>query len=189
MAKKVAVIVSDGFEQVELDKPVAALREAGCEVVVLAEDEDHLEEIKGMNHLEPAQGTKGDKLLAEARADDYDALFVPGGAVSPDTMRRSEKHLAFVRAFVQAGKPTFTICHGAWLLADAEVARGRRLTSWPSIRRDLERAGALWRDEEVVVDGNLVTSRKPDDIPAFNRAMLGLLGVGKAQPEREPRAR
>lgn len=181
MAKKVAAIVSDGFEQVELDEPVAALRRAGCEVVVLAEDEAHLDGIKGMHHFEKAEGTKGDKLLSEARPDEYDALLVPGGLASPDAMRQSEEHLAFVRAFVAGGKPTFAICHGPWLLADADVVRGKRVTSWPAIRRDLERAGATWVDEEVVVDGNLVTSRKPDDIPAFNDAMLTLLDVGRAQ--------
>lgn len=182
--KKVAVIVSDGFEQVEFDEPVKALREAGVVVEVLAEDEEHLSKIHGVNHFDAADGTTGDRLLEEAKPEDYDALLVPGGAVSPDTMRQSETHLSFVRSFVESGKPTFVICHGPWLLADAGVAKGRRLTSWPGIRRDLERAGAEWVDQEVVVDGNLVTSRKPDDIPAFNDAILDALRAA-AGPTRE----
>lgn len=177
--KKVAVIVSDGFEQVEFDKPVKALKDAGATVHVIAEDEDHLGKIKGVNHLDPAQGTSGDKVIDDIEADDYDALLVPGGAVSPDTMRRSEAHLDLVRAFVNGGKPTFVICHGPWLLADSGVAKGRSLTSWPSIRKDLERAGAAWRDEPVVVDENLVTSRKPDDIPQFIEAIFEQLGAKK----------
>lgn len=172
---RVAVLVSDGFEQVEFDEPVRALRDAGADVDVLAEDEAHLERIRGVHHLDPAEGTRGDRLLAEADGDEYDALLVPGGAVSPDTMRQSEDHLAFVREFVSGGKPTFVICHGPWLLADAGVAEGRELTSWEGIRRDLSRAGARWQDSPVVVDGNLVTSRKPDDLPQFIEAMVGTL--------------
>lgn len=189
MPKKVAVIVADGFEQVELDKPVKALKDAGVTVHILAEDEEHLETIKGVNHLEKGEGVSGDRLLEEAKPDDYDALLVPGGLASPDTMRRSKKHLDFVRAFVEADKPTFVICHGPWLLADAGVAEGRRLTSWEGIRRDMERAGAEWVDEPVVVDGTLVTSRKPDDIPQFNEAILQALGVSHAaKTERSTRA-
>lgn len=174
---RVAVLVADGFEQVEFDAPVQAMREAGMQVDVLAEDEDHLEGIRGVNHFEEAEGTAGDRLLDEARPDDYDALLVPGGLASPDTMRQSEAHLRFVREMVRADKPTFVICHGGWLLADAGVAQGRRLTSWEGIRRDLERAGAEWVDEPVVVDGKLVTSRKPDDIPRFVDAILEELDV------------
>lgn len=177
--KKVAVLVSDGFEQAEFDAPVQALRAAGAKVEVLAEDVQHLSGIKGVHHFEPAAGTKGDRVIGEASPDDYDLLFVPGGLASPDRMRTSESHLAFVRAFLQARKPLAMICHGPWLLADSGMARGRTVTSWPAIRKDLERAGATWRDESVVRDDTLVTSRMPDDLPAFSRAIVELLSQAK----------
>ncbi len=170
--KKVAVLVADGFEQSEFDGPVQTLRDAGAVVEVLAEDERHLQGIKGVHHFEPAAGTKGDRLLTDVRPEDYDLLFVPGGLASPDHMRMSEPHVAFVRSFMQARKPTAFICHGPWLLAESGMAAGRTVTSWPAIRGDLERAGAKWRDEAVVVDDFLVTSRKPDDVPAFSRALV-----------------
>lgn len=187
---KVAVIVSDGFEQVEFDEPVNALREAGVQVDVLAEDEAHLSGIRGMRHLEPAEGTQADRLLEEVRAEEYDALLIPGGLASPDAMRRSEPHLELVEAFMNAKKPTFAICHAGWLLADSGVAEGRRLTSWKGIRRDMERAGATWVDEPVVVDGNLVTSRKPKDIPRFIDAIFAKLDEVEAKraPREGPRA-
>ena len=169
---KVAAIVADGFEQKELDGPVEALRQEGVQVEIIAQDDKHLAHIHGVNHFDKGPGVKGDLVIDEANPDDYDGLLVPGGAVSPDSMRQSKKHLDFVRSFMEEGKPTAVICHGPWLLADADVAKGRTLTSWPGIRRDLERAGAKWKDEVVVVDGNLVTSRKPDDIPAFSRSFL-----------------
>lgn len=181
---KVAVIVSDGFEQVEFDEPVKALREAGVTVEVLAEDEKHLRRIRGVDHLDPADGTTGDRLLEEVDADSYDALLVPGGLASPDSMRTSKPHLDLVRSFVEADKPTFVICHGPWLLADSGVAEGRRLTSWPSIRKDMERAGAEWVDEPAVVDKNLVTSRKPDDIPKFIDAIFERLEATKGAPKK-----
>lgn len=184
---KVAVLVSDGFEQSEFDGPVEALRQAGARVDVLAQDEDHLERIHGVDHFDAAAGTKGDRLLAEASVDAYDGLLVPGGLASPDAMRQSRLHLDFVRRFVESGKPVAAICHGPWLLADADVAQGRALTSWPGIRRDMERAGATWEDREVVVDGNLVTSRKPEDVPAFNEAFLSRLAT-RARPRSERRA-
>jgi len=182
---RVAVLVSDGFEQVELDDPVAAFRQAGARVEILAEDEAHLDEIKGVRHLEPAEGAKGDKLLEEADPDDYDALFIPGGLASPDAMRQSAPHLGFVAAFFEAEKPVAAICHGPWLLADSGAAAGRTLTSWPGIELDLVRAGADWVDEEVVVDGNLVTSRKPDDIPAFVEEAIRIFAEA-AREEEEP---
>ena len=174
--KRVAVIVADGFEQAEFDGPVQALKAAGARVDVLAQDDQHLGHIHGVNHFDPGPGTKADRLLADAKADEYDALVVPGGLASPDTMRQSEAHLAFLKAFLQAGKPVGMICHGPWLLADSDMAQGRNITSWPGIRRDVERAGASWTDEEVVVDNNLVTSRKPDDVPAFSQALIQLIG-------------
>lgn len=180
--KRVAVIVADGFEQCEFDAPVQALRRAGVIVEVLAQDRAHLKHIRGVHHLADAAGTKGDRLVADARVDDYDALMIPGGAVSPDTMRRSPTHLQLTRSFVESGKPVAAICHGPWLLADAACAQGRTLTSWPGIRRDLEHAGATWVDREVVVDGNLITSRKPRDVAAFSNALLDLLARAREQP-------
>ncbi|HWG92095.1 MAG TPA: type 1 glutamine amidotransferase domain-containing protein [Candidatus Thermoplasmatota archaeon] len=176
---KVAVIVSDGFEQVEFDGPVKALREAGAEITVLAEDDAHVRKIHGVNHFDPAEGTAGDRIIDGVSAEEFDGLLVPGGAISPDSMRQSEEHLRLVREFMTAGKPVAVICHGGWLLADAGVAEGRNLTSWPGIRRDLERAGAVWHDMEVVVDDNLVTSRMPDDIPAFSEAFIDKLAEAR----------
>jgi protease I len=175
--RKVAVLVADGFEQAEFDGPVQALRHAGAQVEVLAPDAQHLGHIRGVRHREPAEGTKGDRVITEATPETYDALLVPGGLYSPDAMRMSKAHLAFVKAFAEAGKPMAMICHGLWLLADAEAASGRTLTSWPAIRRDLERAGATWVDQPVVVDGALITSRKPDDVPAFSRALVQALAA------------
>lgn len=172
---KVAVIVADGFEQAEFDGPVKALREAGAVVDVLAPDEQHFGQIKGVNHFDPGPGTRADKVITDIKADDYDALVIPGGLASPDSMRQSQVHLDLVKAFMDAGKPVAAICHGPWLLADADVLENRTMTSWPGIKRDLERAGARWRDDEVVVDGNLVTSRKPDDVPAFSQALISLI--------------
>jgi protease I len=176
---KVAVLVADGFEQVELDGPVEALRRAGAVVEVIAPDAQHLGHIKGMRHFEPGPGVTAQRAIDQVSPDHYDALLVPGGLHSPDAMRQSEAHLGFVRAFLDADKPVAMICHGPWLLADSGLAEGRTVTSWPAIRRDLERAGATWTDQPVVVDGNLVTSRKPDDIPAFSRAIVQLIAAAR----------
>ena len=169
---KVAAIVADGFEQKELDGPIEALKKEGVQVEILAQDDEHLAHIHGVNHFEKGAGAKADKTIDQANPDDYDGLLVPGGAVSPDTMRQSKKHLELVKRFMDEGKPTAVICHGPWLLADSGAAKGRTVTSWPGIRRDLERAGATWKDEVCVVDGNLITSRKPDDIPEFSKRFL-----------------
>lgn len=177
--RKVAVLVADGFEQVELDGPVEALRRAGAVVEVIAPDSQHLGHIKGMHHFEPGPGVTAQRAMGEVTPELYDALLVPGGLHSPDAMRQSDAHLAFVRAFLEADKPVAMICHGPWLLADSGLADGRTVTSWPAIRRDLERAGATWVDQPVVVDGNLVTSRKPDDIPAFSRAIVQLIAAAR----------
>lgn len=174
---RVAVLVADGFEQRELDAPVDALRAAGATVEILAPDPGHLRHIQGLHHFELAPGTAADRTLGEASPDEYDGLLIPGGCISPDTMRQSPMHLAFVRDFVRSGKPTAVICHGAWLLADAGVATGRMLTSWPGIRCDLERAGAVWVDQEVARDLNLITSRSPADLPAFNQAFVQALAA------------
>ncbi|HEY9722964.1 MAG TPA: type 1 glutamine amidotransferase domain-containing protein [Oscillatoriaceae cyanobacterium] len=175
--KKVAAIVADGFEQTELDVPMQRLRDAGATVEVLAPDDRHLAHIEGESHGKPAAGVKADKLLKDANPDDYDALLIPGGLKSPDTMRQSSAHLAFVRAFVNADKPIGAICHGPWLLADTDVLSGKTVTSWPGIRRDLERAGAVWVDRPVVRDEKMVFSRKPADAEQFGDALIELVAA------------
>ena len=171
---KVAAIVADGFEQKELDGPIEALKKEGVQVEILAQDDEHLAHIHGVNHFEKGPGAKGDKTIDRANPDDYDGLLVPGGAVSPDTMRQSKKHLDLVRRFMDEGKPTAVICHGPWLLVSAGLARGRHMTSYHTIQDDLKNAGATWEDKECIRDRNWVSSRQPSDIPAFNREMIGL---------------
>jgi protease I len=167
--KKVAILAADMFERVELEEPRKALEDAGaeCEIVSI-----HDGEIQGFDHFDPANKVKVDRTVEDASPDDYDALLVPGGVGNPDQLRGDENAVAFVRAFHEAGKPMAVICHGPWVLVEAGVVRGKRLTSWPTLETDIRNAGGEWVDAEVVVDGNLVTSRKPDDIPAFNREML-----------------
>ena len=170
---RVAVLATDGVEQVELTKPVEALKQAGAKVSVVSPKSG---EIQGMNHDQ-----KGDKLtvdlsLDQAKPAEFDALVLPGGVANPDTLRMNEKAVAFVRQFKEAGKPIAAICHGPWTLIEADAVRGKKVTSWPSLKTDLRNAGANWVDEQVVTDGLLVTSRKPDDIPAFNKAIIALFG-------------
>jgi len=163
--KKIAILAADGVEEVEFQKPKEAVEQAGgtTELVSLEEGE-----IQAMNHdIEPASKLKVDKTVADADPNDYDALIVPGGAVNPDKLRQDEKAVNFVQEIFRAGKPAGVICHGPWILVEADVARGRTLTSYPSIRTDLRNAGGNVVDEEVVVDQGLVTSRSPDDLPAF----------------------
>jgi protease I len=175
MAKKVLIIATDGFEQSELFEPRNALRDAGVEVTLASNKTDP---IQGMEKdVNKAQTITPDLLLGEVRPDEYDALVIPGGVANPDKLRTEAKAVEIVRAFFQANKPVAAICHGPWLLAEADVVRGRTLTSWPSIRTDLRNAGGEVIDQEVVVDGNLVTSRKPDDLPAFNRELLAAIGI------------
>ena len=170
---RIAVLISDGFELSEFEGPVHELRQAGARVDVLAQHSKQLTEgIQGFNHLERGRKVKADRLIGESSADEYDGLLIPGGALSVDRMRESIYHTALVASFMDANKPMAVICHGGWLLGDAGVARGRTMTSWPSIRKDLERAGAIWKDQEVLQDGNLITSRKPDDVPAFTEAFI-----------------
>jgi protease I len=176
--RKIAVLATDGVEQVELTEPVKALKAASAQVVVIA---PHGGQIQGMNH-----GQKGDMLtvdhdLAGVSAEQFDALVLPGGVANPDTLRMDPRAVAFVKHFVQAGKPIASICHGPWTLIEADGVRGRRLTSWPSLRTDLSNAGASWEDKSVVVDGPLVTSRKPDDLPDFCREMIKLFGAEPAR--------
>ena len=168
---KVAVLVSDGFEQAEMTEPRKALDAAGAQTQIVSPLDGS---VRGWKHLDPADTFEVDVPLKNANADDFDALLLPGGVVNPDTLRINEKAVAFVRGFVEAGKPIAAICHGPWTLIDAGGVKGRKMTSWPSLRADLQNAGAKWIDQEVVVDQNLVTSRKPDDLPAFNREMTTL---------------
>lgn len=167
--KRVAILVADGFEQVELDQPRQALDRAGAKTQVVSPAKG---QVKGVNHDQPAAGAKVDLPLQSAKPDDFDALLLPGGVINPDTLRLERKAVEFVRAFFDAGKPVAAICHGPQVLIEADVVRGRTLTSYPSVKTDLKNAGANWVDEAVVVDQGLVTSRKPDDIPRFNEKMI-----------------
>jgi protease I len=157
------------FERVELEEPRKALEDAGADVEVVSLEDG---EIQGFDHFDPADTVKVDHTVEEVSPDDYDALLVPGGVGNPDQLRGDENDVSFVRGFHEAGKPMAVICHGPWVLVESGVVRGRRVTSWPTLETDIRNAGGDWVDQEVVVDGNIVTSRKPDDIPAFNREML-----------------
>ena len=167
--KKVAILAADMFERVELEEPRQALEDAGATTEVVS---IHDGEIQGFNHFDPADKLKVDKTVEEVSADDYDALLVPGGVGNPDQLRGDENAVAFVRDFAASMKPMAVICHGPWVLVEAGVVRGRKLTSWPTLQTDIRNAGGEWVDEEVVVDDGIVTSRKPDDIPAFNKKMI-----------------
>jgi protease I len=167
--KKVAILAADMFERVELEEPCKALEEAGADVEIVS---IHDGEIKGFDHFDPASTVKVDRMVEEVSADDYDALVIPGGVGNPDQLRGDENVISFVREFDRAGKPMAVICHGPWVLVESGVVRGKRVTSWPTLETDIRNAGGEWVDQEVVVDGSVVTSRKPDDIPAFNREML-----------------
>lgn len=167
--KKVAILVADGFEQIELTEPQKALEKAGAETRIVSPAEG---KVKGWQHTEWGDELPVDVPLKEAKAEEFDALLLPGGVMNPDHLRRKPEALKFVKAFFEAGKPVAAICHGPWTLIDAGVARGRKMTSYETIQSDLKNAGVDWVDQEVVVDANLVTSRKPDDIPAFNKAMV-----------------
>ncbi|HZS25375.1 MAG TPA: type 1 glutamine amidotransferase domain-containing protein [Gaiellaceae bacterium] len=167
--KKVAILAADMFERVELEEPRKALEDAGATTEIVSLEEG---EIQGFDHFEPKQKVKVDKTVEEVSASDYDALLVPGGVGNPDQLRGDENAVKFVRDFVEAKKPLAVICHGPWVLVEAGVVRGRKLTSWPTLQTDIRNAGGNWVDEEVVVDQGIVTSRKPDDIPAFNKKMI-----------------
>lgn len=167
--RRVLIIATDGFEQSELTGPRDALNEAGIETVVASPEAG---EIKGWQHTDWGDAVKVDQTLDEVDAAAFDALVLPGGQMNPDALRMNEKAVALVRSFAQAGKPVAAICHGPWLLVEADLVKDRTVTSWPSIRTDLRNAGANVVDSEVVVDGNLITSRKPGDIPAFSQAVI-----------------
>ena len=168
---KVAILVTDGCEQVEMTEPRNALDAAGADTRLVSPKEG---EVKAWDFTDWGGMFPVDVPLEDARPDAFDALLLPGGVINPDALRTLPEAVAFVKAFFDAGKPVASICHGPWTIIETGAARGRRLTSWPSLRTDLENAGAGWVDREVVVDQDLVTSRKPDDIPAFNREVIAL---------------
>jgi protease I len=180
---RVAILVAEGFEQVELTAPRKALDDAGALTILVSPSGD---QVQGWNHFDKGDRFDVDVSLDDADPDEFDALLLPGGVANPDQLRIMPKALAFVRAFFDAGKPVAVICHGPWTLIDAGVVRGRRITSWPSVSTDLRNAGANWVDEEVVVDNGLVSSRKPQDIPAFNAKMLEEFAEGRHM--RQPQA-
>ncbi len=168
-SRRIAILVENGFEQSELELPRKALDEAGARTEVVSPAGPT---VKGWRHSDWGDEVRVDVALDDADASHYDALLLPGGVMNPDKLRQDPRAIQFVQRFVAADKPIAAICHGPWTLIEAGAVRGRRMTSWPSLATDLKNAGALWVDEEVVVDGGLVTSRKPDDIPAFNRKMV-----------------
>ncbi len=174
----VAILVTDGFEQAEMTDPRKALDEAGAETRLVSPKDG---QVKAWNFTDWGETFPVDVLLESARPEAFDALLLPGGVINPDNLRTLPEAAAFVKAFFDAGKPVASICHGPWTIIEAGAARGRRLTSWPSLRTDLQNAGAEWVDQEVVVDQGLVTSRKPDDIPAFNREVISLFSSTRDQ--------
>jgi protease I len=178
---KVAILVDEGFEQVELTGPRDVLRAAGAETIVVSPKSG---KVRGWNHTEWGDEIPVDVELARARPSEFDALLLPGGVINPDKLRMKPEAVAFARDFFQNNKPVAAICHGPWMVIEAGAARGRRIASWPSLQTDIRNAGADWVNEEVVVDGNLVTSRKPDDIPAFNREMIGLFARSRPELQR-----
>jgi protease I len=167
--KRIAFLATDMVEQVELTEPWKAVDEAGGRPELISLEEG---EIQGFNHYDKADTFEVDRTVDEASADEYDALVLPGGVGNPDTLRTNENAVQFVRQFVEAGKPVAVICHGPWTLVEADVVRGRTLTSFPSIRTDIRNAGGNWVDQEVVVDNGIVSSRKPDDLPAFCKTFI-----------------
>ncbi|KTR82049.1 glutamine amidotransferase [Novosphingobium barchaimii] len=169
MAKKVLILATDGFEQSELTKPKQALEDAGIETTVASPNDG---EIKGWDMTDWGDSVKVDKTLDQVNAADYDALLLPGGQINPDKLRMEEKAVSLVKDFANSGKPVAAICHGPWMLVEADVVKGKTITSWPSIRTDLRNAGANVVDQEVAIDGQFITSRKPDDIPAFSKALI-----------------
>ena len=179
--KKVAILATDMFEQVELVEPRKAVEQAGADVELVSLDEG---EIQGFNHYDKADTFSVDKAVADVSADDYDALLLPGGVGNPDTLRADENAVRFVRSFFEQGKPVAAICHAPWMLVEADVVKGRKLTSFWSIKTDVKNAGGNWVDEEVVVDEGLVTSRSPDDMPAFCSKTIEEFAEGKHAGQR-----
>lgn len=175
--KKIAILATDGFEQAELMEPQKSLKDAGAEVTVITPAEGPANpqktgEIRGWNHTDWGKSVKIDRNLSDVKPEQFDALVLPGGVMNPDKLRQCSKAVAFVKAFVDAGKPVAAICHGPWTLIETGAVKGKTMTSWPSLKTDLKNAGATWVDKEVVIDNGIITSRKPDDIPAFNAAII-----------------
>ncbi len=179
--KRVAILVTNGFEQKELVETREALEAAGAQVQVVSPKK---ERVQGFNNQEWGDMVAVERHISEARVEDYDALLLPGGVMNPDFLRLDPRAVSFVRSFVASGKPVAAMGHAAWVLIEADVVRGRRLTSYRSLRSDLRNAGARWVDQEVVVDGNLVTSRWPDDLPAFERAIIATVAGGQIPQSR-----
>lgn len=174
MTKRIAFLTaSEGIEAVELTDPWDAVTGAGHTAELLSPESG---EVQLFNHLDKAETRSVDTTVADAAVDDYDALVLPGGVANPDALRMDDKAVAFIKAFVDSGKPVAAICHAPWTLIEAGVLSGKRVTSWPSLQTDIRNAGGDWVDEEVVEDGNLITSRNPDDLPAFSKALLAALG-------------
>jgi protease I len=180
--KKIAIIAADMVERVELVEPRKALEQAGAKTELLSLEPG---EIDAFDHFDKAEKIKVDRLVEEADASEYDALMIPGGVGNPDQLRGDENVVSFVRDFFEAGKPVAAICHAPWVPVEAGAVRGRTLTSWPTLQTDIRNAGGHWVDKPVVVDGNLVTSRKPDDIPAFNEKMIEVFAQGAQAKQRE----
>ena len=174
--RKIAILVAEGFEQSEMVEPRKALQQAGAETFIVSPAEG---EVQGWNHFDRAERFQVDVPVEQARAEDYDALLLPGGVANPDQLRTDQRAVEFVRHFVDAGKPIGVICHGPWTLIEAGAVKGRTMTSWPSLRTDLINAGAKWVDQEVVTDHGLVSSRKPADIPAFSRKLIEEIREGQ----------
>jgi protease I len=179
--KKVAILVEDGFEQVELTSPKQALEEAGATTHIVSPKRD---KVKGWEHTQWGQEFPVDVQIEQANANDYDALLLPGGVMNPDKLRTSKPAIQFVRSFFEQKKPVAAICHGPWVLVEAGVLNGRKVTSYHSIQTDVKNAGGNWVDEEVVVDQGLVTSRNPDDLPAFNRKLVEEVLEGQHEHQR-----
>ncbi|MFW6079480.1 MAG: type 1 glutamine amidotransferase domain-containing protein [Gemmatimonadota bacterium] len=173
---KVAILCTRGVEQVELTEPREALESAGAQTHLISPESGR---VAAWDRTDWGDEFEVDVPVESARPEDYDALLLPGGVMNPDRLRMNERAVAFVRSFFDDGRPVASICHGPWMLVEADVARGRRVTSYPSLKTDLRNAGAEWVDEEVVLDGGLVTSRRPDDLPAFNRRMVEAFGRGR----------
>ena len=175
--KKIAFLVAnEGVEQVELTEPRKAVEDAGAETELLAPEAG---KVQAFNHLDKADTFEVDRTIADASPDDYDGLVLPGGVANPDQLRTHEEAIRFLQEFFASGKPVGVICHGPWTLVEADLVRGRKLTSWPSVRTDIRNAGGEWVDEEVVVDQGLVSSRKPDDLPAFNAKIVEEFAEGR----------
>jgi protease I len=176
--KNIAILATDGFEQSELEKPKQALEEAGARTQVVSPKDD---KIKGWDKKDWGKEVKVDVPLHSANSSQYDALLLPGGVMNPDQLRMNPEAVRFLKSFFDEGKPVASICHGPWMLVEADALRGRTVTSWPSLKTDIKNAGGTWVDQEVIVSNGVVTSRNPDDIPAFNREMISLFSKGSQQ--------